>query len=129
VQQTDTAELALDVAVLEVARAKQNLVEAEAELAKAQENLIAHLTSVGHKSREYGGFRATLVKSETVKVNEAGLKKAIGARVFNKLTKAVLDKKKLEEAVEAGAIDPVILAQNSQVVEGKPFIRLTETKQ
>ena len=82
---------------------------------------------MGWKSHQYGGYRATFVQTETYKINEAGLKKAVGAKVYNKLTKAVLDKKKLEAAVDAGQIDPVIVAQNSELTKGKPYIRISET--
>jgi hypothetical protein len=129
VQPATDPELLLDVAVLNVARAKEYLARAEKELAKAQEDLTARLSSLGWKTHEYGGYRATLVKNESYKVNEMGLKRAVGARVYNKVTKSVLDKKKLEQAVTEGLIDPVIVAQNSELSESKAYIRISETTQ
>lgn len=126
-QQPTDEEVLLDNAVLHVARCKRELLRAEQALALAQEDLTARLSSMGWKSHQYGGYKATLVKNESYKVNELGLKRAVGAKVYNKLTKAVLDKKKLEKAVEDGVVDPVIVAQNSELTTSKLYIRISET--
>lgn len=80
----------------------------------------------GQKSRAHGGYRYTLVRAERTKINELGLKKAIGARAFNKLTTAKVDPAKVKTAVEEGTLDPVILGQHAENVLNKPSVRISK---
>ncbi len=118
----------LDQAVLDYKSAKDKLAQAEAVLALAKDNLVYQLELANAKSHVYDGYQATVVKTSSYAWNETGLKKALGARVFNKLTTAKLDKKKLEAALVSGEIDPRVAAAHAVEKEGAAFIRFTEKK-
>lgn len=92
----------------------------------AKQRLVDELIRAGRKSSEYQGVRATLMKQSEYRFDEPGLKKALGARVWNKLTVAKLDKKKLEAAMANGDVDPVVVAAYAAEKESAPYIRLTE---
>jgi len=79
-------------------------------------------------SAEIAGVRyvTTATSRTTTKVDEQGLKKALGARTFNKLTKPVLDKAKLETAINEGDVDAAIVSQYVEVKDGATSIRLTK---
>jgi hypothetical protein len=61
----------------------------------------------------------------TVSYDEAGLKKALGAKTFAKLSVSKLDKAKLEAAVQEGEVDSRIVAQHATVSTGARSVRLT----
>ena len=97
---------------------------------QAQEELTRYMQANQRKTltSEDGGktYRVTFVQSVTTKVNEDGLKKAIGAPAWNKLTTAKLDRKKLSAAMDSGELDPYIVGQHVTETPSKPFIRFTE---
>jgi predicted amidohydrolase len=123
--QTPTA---MDLAVDRVRRAKDKAEVAAQELKDSQRELMALLAVENVKTHVYDGYQATVVRNTGYTFNEAGLRKAVGARVYNKLTTAKLDSKKLEKAVEDGVIDPVLVAQYATEKKTDPFLRLTEKK-
>lgn len=67
-------------------------------------------------------FSGTYTQRTTSQINEAGLRKALGARTFNKFTVRKLDRKALEAAMTEGAVDPVTVAQYVDQVPGKAFL-------
>lgn len=71
-------------------------------------------------------YRVTYVQGETTKIDEQGLRKALGAANYRKYTKETLDRKKLEEGMDKGEVDPIVVGQHVQVVPSKPFLRFTE---
>jgi hypothetical protein len=68
----------------------------------------------------------TLVESEVEEIDQERLKKALGATTWNKLTTASLDKKKLQDAMARGVVDPNVVAQCSSPVKRKPYVKITE---
>lgn len=78
------------------------------------------------KTATAGAWKVTVVRVQRMKINEAGLKKALGARVFNKFCNMQLDRSKLEEAINAGAVDPTVVSQHTEFVNNKPFVRITK---
>ncbi len=124
-----TEPTSLDRAIETYRIAKQLAERAQADVEEARDMLVYELEKAGAKSHTYEGHRATVVKTSSYAFNESGLKKALGARVFNKMTTAKLDKKKLEAAMEAGDVDPRIVATYATEREGAAHIRLTESKQ
>lgn len=97
---------------------------------KAEQTLIGLLEAQELKSTtaEIGGVKYTTTSTSrtTTTFEEAGLKKALGARQFNKLTVARLDRTKLEEAVQAGDVDPAVVAQYTKITPGSTTLRLTK---
>jgi len=120
------ADHVLDLELMHLRHLKQQLAELQQSIDDKTELVSSMLLERGQKSRTHYGFRYTLVQAERVKINELGLKKALGARLFNKLTVAKVDQNKLKSAIAEGIVDPVVLEQHSEVVLNKPSIRITE---
>jgi hypothetical protein len=97
--------------------------KAEAELLRVLEEQELKSTTA-----EIGGVKYTTTSTQRTSTtfNESGLKKALGARLYNKLTIAKLDKSKLTEAIQEGTVDPAVVAQHTEVVPGAVSIRLTK---
>lgn len=94
-----------------------------------EEELMALLTKEQRKSAETedGGktYRVTYVQSETSQIDEDGLRKALGAATFRKYTVERLDRHKLEDGMDAGEVDPIVVGQFVSVKPSKPFLRFT----
>lgn len=111
--------------------AKAALAQAEANFKNEQARLIKIIEATGEDTvvvdDDGQPVQARIRSNELLRFNEAGLKKAIGARAFNKLTKpAQLDRKKLEDAIVAGTVDPVLVAQYSETKNSSPYIQFSE---
>lgn len=131
--QGQPSEDVLNSNILLLAQAKQDAILANKEVKELEEKIIDSLTRRNQKSASYrdgeGIIRVTLVRSETTEINEMGLKKALGAKKFNKLTDRKLNRQKLEKAMASGEVNAVIVAQNSAFSSRNPYIRLTESEQ
>lgn len=128
---TAQADTELVEAIRETRRAKVELEKAEARFKEQQASLIKIIEATGEDhvvvADDGREVQARIRSNELLKFNEAGLKKALGARAFNKLTKpAQLDRKKLEEAIVAGEVDPVLVAQYSETKLTSPYIQFSE---
>jgi hypothetical protein len=97
---------------------------------KAEATLIAVLEAQELKSTsaEIGDVRytSTVTSRTQTTFDELGLKKALGARSFNKLTISKLDKTKLETAINEGTLDPAVVAQYTTITPGAASLRLTK---
>lgn len=71
-------------------------------------------------------YQATIVSPEQIDVDEAGLRKEIGAVAFRKLSFEKLDRKKLEAALSEGTLDPQVVGKYLHTKDAKPYIRFTE---
>lgn len=80
------------------------------------------LTTVTLQGTRFGKLTGTLVESTTVTVDEAKLKKSIGATAYKKLTKPVLDKGLLEDAMARGVVDPNTVSACSIEKPRKPYV-------
>lgn len=110
-------------------QARDAKLDAEEKFAKAEHDLVTAMADAGRKTAtadlEDGAFKIRVVASETVRVNEPGLKKALGARLYNTLLKKSLDQSLLKKALADGKVDPIVVAQHSEVVPRKSYIKLT----
>lgn len=70
-------------------------------------------------------YTTTVTSKPTYHFNEAGLRKALTAPVYDKYTVRKLDTKKLKEAVEQGDLDSALVAQYTESSYSDPFIKLT----
>lgn len=97
---------------------------------KKEAELVAVLAEQQLKSgsMEMEGVRYTTTATArtTLTIDEPGLKKALTAKVFNKLTRSVLDRAKLEDAINQGEVDPAVVAQHTTTQTGATSIRLTK---
>src|SRR5690242_2172468 len=67
-------------------------------------------------------YTATYTQRNTTKIDEKGLRKALTARVFDRYTKKVLDKKSLETAMSDGEVDPAVVARFVEQSPGAKYL-------
>lgn len=70
-------------------------------------------------------YTTTVTARTTTSFDEAGLKKALGAKAYNKLTKPSLDRIKLTEAIDKGEVDPAVVSRFTTINNGARSVRLT----
>jgi len=100
-------------------RAIRALEDAEAKLLGLMES-----KQIKTATQQYDGikFSATYTQRTTHQINEQGLRKALGARAFDKFTVKKLDRKALEQAMSNGDVDPMVVAKFVDQVPGKTFL-------
>lgn len=91
-------------------------------LMKRLEDAELETITLGEEGAE---VKVTIVRPTTLKLNEAGLEKSLSSGQWTQITKRVVDKKALEDAVARGKIDPSVVADNSNEVASKPYLRIT----
>jgi hypothetical protein len=120
----------LGLAADEVRALKDEKTALDARLSAAQERLVALMLADGRKSVHVGdgqhGYRATLVESKTLEVNEPGLRKALSAPVFDRLCDLRLNRRKLEKAVAEELIDARVVAIYTSEVPKTPYVRFSK---
>lgn len=81
-------------------------------------------------SRTQDGIRyqATYVQREVSVINEAALRRELTAKVYDKYTVKKLDRKKLEQAMDDGAVDPMKVLNHVHMEKSAPYIKYTEGK-
>ena len=67
----------------------------------------------------------TFVQQRQTFIDEPGLRKALTAKVFDRYTKRVLDRKRMEEAMDIGEVDPVTVSRFVTQRPKKPFLTYT----
>jgi hypothetical protein len=77
------------------------------------------------KTFVFDGGTATRVDPTTLETDQEALKKKIGVRNYNRITKVVIDKKLLEANIAAGFIDPQDVADCSEVIPKASYILIT----
>jgi hypothetical protein len=117
------------VALEQLQSAREAREVAETRYRMAEQAVLTLLTSVGQKSTivatDEGRYRVTISQSERLVVNEAQLRKAISAPVYDRLCDLKLNRLKLEEAIAEGRVDPVVVASHTEKVTNKPSARVT----
>ena len=108
-----------------LARLKAVAEVAQARYEEAQAKFIEHMEVEGRKTLKDHQTKVTLVTRSIPKYDEKGLAKAVGATLWNKITKKTLDKAKLEKLVDEGEIDINVVAQHTTVTEAKPHLRFS----
>jgi hypothetical protein len=68
----------------------------------------------------------TFVQQHQTDIDEPGLRKALTAKVFDRYTKRVLDRKAMELAMDTGEVDPVTVSRFVATRPKKPFLTYTE---
>ena len=111
-----------------IARAEMD--KAKVRLDEAAGRLIKQMESDQRKSYRWdtdGVRRAiTYKQAHRTEIDERGLRRALTARVFDKYTKKVLDRRKMEEAIGTGVIDKVTVAQFASDNPGQPYLEYRE---
>lgn len=111
-----------------VARAQRDA--AQVRLDELGERLIKEMESDQRKSfrwNDNGLTRAvTYVVKRTTEIDEPGLRKALTAKVFDRYTKRVLDRKAMETAMDAGQVDPVTVSRFVTQRAHRPYLEYRE---
>jgi hypothetical protein len=69
--------------------------------------------------------KVTIVRPTKLVFDESGLESALTKPQWSSITKRVVDKKALEDAVARGKIDISVVEQNSKEVGTKPYLKIT----
>lgn len=72
--------------------------------------------------------KVTYVQRTTTSLDEEGLKKALGVAKWAKVTKTVVDKRKLEKAIDDGVVDPMVVGQHVSQNLSKPYLRFSTSE-
>ena len=110
------------------AAAKQVKDEVLAEYAKAEEALVQIMQEHGVKSVTGTEAKGTLIEGTRIVIDEAALKKRLGAGMWDKITKQVIDKEKLEARIAVGDIPATAVAVCSEEFPNKPYVRVTKAR-
>ena len=113
---------------IQLAVAKTNLQQAKDACSALERELCVMLEIEQLKSLTAGDHRVTYVRQTRVKVDEAGLRKALGAKVYDKFTDKKLNRSKLEKALDNGEVDATAVSPYVKEEVGSPYILITERK-
>lgn len=115
-----------DPLVTEYIRARAEYEAAKATHDEAAERLLKQMEADQRKSYHWKdasrSFSLTYVQGYTTYIDEPGLRKALTAKVFDKYTKRVLDRKRMEDAMDTGAVDPVTVSKYVTKRPKKPYL-------
>lgn len=118
------------IEALAVARGERDL--AQQKVTNLERDLIELMESRQQKSvtgnTVFGKFQATYVRRTTVEVDEAGLRKSLGAKVYDKYTDSRLNRRRLEQALEAGEVEVTAVSPFVSEKVGAAHLRWTEKK-
>ena len=119
--------MSLESDFLKLAKAKESAAELAKTIAELELAVIAEMTKVGvtNVSVSDDAIKGTLVRVTRVVINDEQLETALGATVWNKVIKKVLDKEKLEAMIVVGKIDASVVAAASEEKINKPFVKIT----
>ncbi len=105
------------------------IVDLEHEVAKAKKKIFDALENneldtitIGESESE---TKITIVRPTSLKFNEEKLQEKLSDKQWRQITKSVIDKKAIEDAVARGTIDISIISANSVEVASKPYLRIT----
>lgn len=118
----------LDVAIAELEQLKKTATKAQQQYKDLETKVITMLDEreeKTHISPFNGGWQATKVVGERVKIHEDKLFERLDEKVIDHITTRRFDKAKLESAVSLGIVDPNIVAECATVEQNAPYLRLT----
>lgn len=96
-------------------------------LAAEKDIIIAHMERNGRKNLtvdfEGKSYSVTKIQATSVRIDEAKLQKGLGAKLWEKVTTRVLDKKKLEAYMASGEVDATVVAKCSEDHENAPYLK------
>jgi preprotein translocase subunit SecD len=70
-------------------------------------------------------YKVTVVQGETMRIDDEGLRKAMGAVKFRKIVKSKVDRKLLEKAIKDGVLDISNVSAFVSIAPNKPFVKVT----
>lgn len=116
--------------VAEYLAARQERDRAQVRLSDLGERLIKQMEADQRKSFRWSAdglaHAVTYVRKHTTVIDEPGLRKALTARVFDKYTVRKLDRRAMESAMDAGAVDPITVSRFVTSKPGQPYLEYRE---
>jgi hypothetical protein len=110
--------------------ARQARDKAQAALDDAQARLMKQMEADQRKTYKFStghaAYTVSYVQAHTTVIDEAGLRKALGARAFDRYTIKKLDRKAMEKAMDEGKVDPITVSRYVTLQPNKPHLSLTE---
>jgi len=107
--------------------------KAQARFAEVEERLIKQMEADQRKSFHWNraGQQRTLtyVGGHTTQIDEIGLRKAMGARNFDRYTHKVLDRRAMERAMDTGEVDSVTVSRFVTLKPKKPYLKYSEKEE
>ena len=109
--------------------------EAQRAFQEAQDEIVEIMESQGIPSvstlEESTGlqYTGTLVVGESVEFDEAALRKTLGVKMWDEVTRRVVDRKKLEARIATGDITAKAVEKNTIRKPRKPYLKLTVKQQ
>lgn len=105
-----------------VADAESAIADAKKKILQSLENNEIDTVTIGEEESQ---IKVTIVRPTTLKFNEDGLQESLTPTQWRQITKTVLDKKLLEDAVARGKVDISIVSKNSKEVASTPYLKIT----
>ena len=116
----------------EIIKKKEEIALLEKEISQKQEKVFETLEKneletivVGESESE---IKITIVRPSTLKFKEDALQEQLSAKQWRQITKTVIDKKAVEDAVARGIVDISVISKNSSEVASKPYLKITNAK-
>lgn len=121
----------LDANILKVAQLKSEMASLAEQVNALQPKIIAALDKKEQKTRavtmdDGKVVTATVVKGETVETDYDMLAKRVGASVWAKITKRVIDTSKLQDAMAKELVSANDIADVSTIKPKSPYIKITK---
>lgn len=115
--------------LLEIQSAEEEAQTWQAQVDKSKSELMElmdkhDLSTIAVPVREEDQ-RVTVVRPTQLKINEEGLQDAVSEAIWRTITKRVIDKKALEDAVTRGKVEAETVSKHSKEVATKPYLRIT----
>lgn len=123
--QTDPQELLQILASIKAAAdvLKKQHADVEARLIAALE--VQGKDVLTAKTSQGGVIKGAVVRAERVVIDSEALENTLDKRLWEKVTKRVVDNALLEAHVVTGAIDEQVVAACSEVKQNKPYVKVT----
>lgn len=121
----DITKLLVQLAAAKQAEEKLSSLKVEIQTRLVEAMEARNLDKASATLEDGTSIKGTLVKAERVIIKEDDLKANIGSAKWKKVTREVLDKAKLEAAVAMGIVDADDVAAASEIVQNKPFVKVT----
>ena len=119
-----------DPLLFDYMQARRARDRAQADLDEAQRLLMKQMESDQRKSYRWVDhghrYSVSYTQGHTTVIDEKGLRRALTAKVFDQYTKKVLDRKAMEQAMDAGAVDPVTVSRYVTSKPNRPHLSMTE---
>lgn len=122
-------ELLAEKALAEIAEAKRKISEQQTIVEENSKTLLSYFedTELDSISVAVGSETVvgTRVQGTTVVTDDAALKRKIGARLWKKISKEVIDNTALGQAIKDGEVSDVDVASVSTIQNKKPYVKVT----